>query len=147
MVRCGWNEKQMQMSYYICIFIFNQHLIMHNTFFPCHSCKCMSMSNFIFFSSYHIKAFHIYTWSSSYLFQLVLMSNITSSETYSEYRWKFDLLKVYCSFFLTQKEFISSFYFLFLIINMLTHVVFGELKGKGKKYINEPSTLKIVVYQ
>lgn len=132
MVRYGWNEKQMQMSYYICIFIFYQHLIMHNTFFSCHSCKCMSMSNFIF-SSYHIKAFHIYTWSSSYLFQLVLMSNITSSETYSEYRWKFDLLKVYSSFFLTQKEFISSFYLLFLIINMLTHVVFGDLKGRERE--------------
>lgn len=112
-------------------------------FFSCHRCKCMSMSNFIF-SAFHGKYFHISTWSSSYLFQLLLMSNITPSETYSEYRWKFDFLKVYCSLFLTQKEFVSSFYLLSLIINMLTHNVFGNLKGKGKYIVRCLSIIVLI---
>lgn len=121
------------------IFIFSQQLIINSTlkrlFRICSSrvtAVNAGLCGISFFSAFHIRYFHISTWSCSYLFQLVLMSNITPSETYSEYRWKFDLLKVYCFFFLSQKEFISSFYLFFLIINMLTHVVFGDLKGKEK---------------
>lgn len=72
---------------------------------------CLCRISFFFIMSY--EASHISTWSSSYLFQLVLMSNITPNETYFECRWKFDLIKVYCPFFkLKRNSFPHFIYYL-----------------------------------
>lgn len=102
------------------IFIFSQQLIINSTlkrlFRICSSrvtAVNAGLCGISFFSAFHIRYFHISTWSCSYLFQLVLMSNITPSETYSEYRWKFDLLKVYCFFFYLKRNSFPHFIYFF----------------------------------